>query len=268
LQGYVFAAWTGMAEIYDALGQADRAAEMRAKAQALFDKFNEVFWDEEFGGYAYALDGEKQKVLTSVSNVGHLLWSGIVPPERAAKVVARLMAPDMFSGWGVRTLSADHPLYSPIAYHNGSVWPHDNGLISQGFARYGFHAEAAILARAVSGAASQFALHQIPELYAGLASAETPFPVQVPGANVPQAWAAGSAFSFVTALLGIEPDAPNGKLHLTPALPPWLPDVTLRGLRVGAETFDLRFWRDGEATRVEVLAGDAASVVIEGMPTG
>jgi glycogen debranching enzyme len=266
LQGYVFAAWTGMAEVFEALGRPDKAAEMRAKAQALFDKFNEVFWDEGFGGYAYALDGEKKKVLTSVSNVGHLLWSGIVPPERAAKVVARLMGPDMFSGWGVRTLSANHPLYSPIAYHNGSVWPHDNGLIAQGFARYGFHAEAAILARAVSGAASQFALHQIPELYAGLASGETPFPVQVPGANVPQAWAAGSAFSFVSALLGIEPDAPNGKLHLTPALPAWLPEVTLRALRVGNQRFDLRFWRDGEATRVKVLSGDAGAVVVSGVP--
>ncbi len=105
LQGYVYAAWTGMAEIYAALGQEDRAAELRVKAVALLQKFNDVFWDEEWGGYVYALDGEKQPVKTSVSNVGHLLWSGIVPPERAARVVARLMAPDMFSGWGIRTLS-------------------------------------------------------------------------------------------------------------------------------------------------------------------
>ena len=262
LQGYVFAAFTGMAEVFDALGRADRAADMRAKATALFKKFNDVFWDEGFGGYAYALDGEKKKVLTSVSNVGHLLWSGIVPPERAGRVVARLMAPDMFSGWGIRTLSADHPSYNPLAYHNGSVWPHDNGLIAQGFSRYGFHAEAAQLARAVSGAAAFFSLHQIPELYAGLPRDIAAFPVQVPGANVPQAWAAGSAFSFLAALLGIEADAPNNVLRLAPALPHWLPEVTLCDLRVGAHTFDLRFWHDHGATRVEVLRGDAGAVVV------
>jgi glycogen debranching enzyme len=266
LQGYAFAAFTGMAEVFAALGRPERAAEMRAKAAALFDKFNEVFWDDAFGGYAYALDGEKNKVLTSVSNVGHLLWSGIVPQERAGRVVARLMAPDMFSGWGVRTLSANHPLYNPVAYHNGSVWPHDNGLIAQGFARYGFRSEAAQLARAVSGAAAFFSLHQIPELYAGLPRAAAPFPVQVPGANVPQAWAAGSAFSFLQALLGIEADAPNGVLRLGPALPHWLPDVTLRDLHMGGQSFDLRFWRDNGATRVEVLKGDAGAVLVASPP--
>jgi len=266
LQGYVFAAWTGMAEIYDALGRADRADDMRTKATALFDKFNEVFWDEVWGGYAFALDGEKKKVLTSVSNVGHLLWSGIVPPERAGRVVARLMAPDMFSGWGIRTMSTGHRSYNPLAYHNGSVWPHDNGLIAQGFARYGFHAEAAQVARAISGAAASFALHQVPELYAGLPREIAPFPVQVPGANVPQAWAAGSAFSFLQALLGIEPDAPNGVLRLAPALPHWLPQITLRDLRFGSQRFDLHFRREGDATHVEVLAGDPKAVVVRPVP--
>jgi glycogen debranching enzyme len=264
LQGYVYAAWTGMAEIYDALDRPGRAEELRSKAAALFAKFNEVFWDEEFGGYVYALDGEKKKVLTSVSNVGHLLWSGIVPPERAGRVVARLMAADMFSGWGIRTLSTRHPLYNPLAYHNGTVWPHDNGLIAHGFARYGFHTEAAQVARAVSGAAAFFALHQVPELYAGLPRAGAPFPVQVPGANVPQAWAAASVFSFLQALLGIEPDAPNGVLRVAPALPAWLPEVTLRELRLGAARFDLQFTREGEVTRVEVLRGDADAVRIAG----
>jgi glycogen debranching enzyme len=262
LQGYVYAAWVGMAEIYDALGRPEGAKAMRAKAAALFEKFNAVFWDEAFGGYAYALDGEKQKVLTVVSNVGHLLWSGIVPAERAGRVVARLMDPTMFSGWGIRTLAAGHPSYDPLSYHNGSVWPHDNGLIAQGFARYGFHAEAARVARAISGAASFFALHQIPELYAGLPRAATAFPVQVLGANVPQAWAAGSAFSFLQALLGMEADAPRGVLRLAPSLPAWLPEVTLRDLRMGRETFDLRCWRDGDATRVEVLRGNAEAVSV------
>jgi len=262
LQGYVYAGWTGMAEIYDALGQPDQAAALRDKAADLARRFDAAFWDDDFGGYAYALDGDKQRVLTSVSNVGHLLWSGIVPPARAALVVRRLMAPDMFSGWGIRTLSAAHPAFNPYAYHNGSVWPHDNGLIAQGFARYGFTEEAAQVARAVSGAAAYFALHQVPELYAGLPRAVAPFPVQCLGANVPQAWAAGSAFSFLQAMLGMQPDAPNGVLRLAPALPAWLPELTLRDLWLNGARYDLHFRRLGDTTITEVLAGDPAAIVV------
>ncbi len=267
LQGYVYAAWRGMAELYDAAGAPDRAEELRAKAAALYERFNEAFWNNDFGGYAYALDGDKRQVLTSVSNVGHLLWCGIVAPERAAQVVARLMAPDMFSGWGIRTLSAEHPAYNPYAYHNGSVWPHDNGLTVQGMRRYGFAAEANQVIRAVSDAAASFALHQVPELYAGLPRDVAPFPVQVPGANVPQAWAAGAAFAFLQAILGLEPDAPNGVLRLDPALPAWLPDLTLHDLQLGNRTFDLRFYRDGDRTITEVLRGDPASIIAAG-PAG
>ena len=117
----------------------DRARTLRAKAAALFERFNALFWDEEAGFYAYMLDGEKRPVLTVASNPGHLLWSGIVPAERAGRVIARLLAPDMNSGWGIRTLSGDHPAYNPYSYQNGSVWPHDNGLIALGMKRYGFH---------------------------------------------------------------------------------------------------------------------------------
>jgi glycogen debranching enzyme len=121
LQGYVFDAWVRMAEVFDALGQSDRAQELRAKAAALFDRFNEAFWDEELGFYAFALDGEKKKVLTVASNAGHCLWSGIVPLERAARVVQRLIAPDMWTGWGIRTLSAENPAFNPYNYHTGPV---------------------------------------------------------------------------------------------------------------------------------------------------
>ena len=133
-------------------------------------------------------------MLSVASNPGHCLWSGIVPPERAAKVVKRLMEPDMWSGWGIRTLSADHPAYNPYSYQNGAVWPHDNALIALGFRRYGFADEAARIARDISGAAGYFMLHQMPELYSGLQRDPTNFPVQYLGANVPQAWAAGSLF--------------------------------------------------------------------------
>jgi glycogen debranching enzyme len=262
LQGYVYDAWLRMAEIYDRIGKADRARALREKAQVLFHHFNEAFWDEDSGFYAYALDGGKRKVLSVVSNPGHCLWSGIVPPDRAARVVERLMKPDMWSGWGIRTLSAEHPSFNPYSYQNGSVWPHDNGIIALGFKRYGFAAEAARIARDVSQAGSFFEMHQLPELYAGIQRNDTNFPVQYLGANVPQAWAAGSVFSFLQAILGIQPDAPNGRLYIDPALPSWLPDLTLIDLRLGDKHFDLRFWRTDEKTRFEVLKGDPDAIVL------
>ena len=260
LQGYVYDARVRMAEVFDALGKPDRAADLRAKAAALFKKFNETFWDEDTGFYAYMLDGEKRKVMTVASNPGHLLWSGIVPPDRAARVVARLMQPDMNSGWGIRTLSAKHPAYNPYSYQNGSVWPHDNSLIALGFKRYGFSTEAGQIARGICDAASHFLLNQLPELYAGVQRNGANFPVQYLGANVPQAWAAGSCFALLQAILGIQPDAANDSLYVDPNLPDWLPDVTLKDLRLGRRHFDIRFRREGEETVWTVLRGDATLV--------
>jgi glycogen debranching enzyme len=260
LQGYVYDAWLRMAEIYDAFERPDAAHALRAKAADLFRKFNEAFWDEAGGFYAFMLDGEKRPVLSVTSNPGHCLYSGIVPPARAGRVVARLLARDMNSGWGIRTLSSAHPAYNPYAYQLGAVWPHDNAIIAAGFRRYGFAAEAASIARDITEAASHFLLHQMPELYAGIERDGTTFPVQYRNANVPQAWAAGSAFMLLQTLLGIEPDAPRGKLYLDPALPDWLPDVTLYGLRLGEQAFDIGFRRDGDETKFEVLRGDANMV--------
>lgn len=260
LQGYVYDAWRRMAEIYEALGRRSRARALRAKAETLFTRFNEAFWDEESGFYALCLDGDKKKVMSVASNPGHCLWSRIVPGACAARVVSRLLQPDMWSGWGIRTLSADHPRYNPMSYQNGSVWPHDNGLIAIGFKQYGFTEEAARIARAVTDAGSYFALYQMPELYAGMQREDANFPVQYPDANVPQAWAAGSVFSLLQALLGFEPDAPHGKLYVDPVLPEWLPDLSLIDLRLGKEMFDLRFWREDGQTRFEVLKGNAAMV--------
>ncbi len=260
LQGYVYDAWQRMAEIYDALDRPDDARTLRAKAGELFRKFNEVFWDEADGFYAFMLDGEKNPVFSVASNPGHCLYSGIVPKERAGRVVARLMAPDMNSGWGIRTLSSQHVSYNPYTYQLGSVWPHDNAIIAAGCKRYGFHAEAAHIARDISGAASHFLLNQVPELYAGIPRDGTAFPVQYRGANVPQAWAAGSAFMLLHTLLGIEHDAPGGVLHVDPMLPEWLPDVTLYGLRLGQQEFDIGFWREGSETQFKVLRGDAQAV--------
>ncbi len=164
------AAWSRMAEIYDELGKRDRARDLRRKAEERFARFNEIFWDEDSGFYALCLDGDKNKVMTVASNPGRRLWSRIVPPERAERVVSRLLQPDMWSGWGIRTLSARHPRYNPMSYQNGSVWPHDNGFIAIGFKQYGFAEAAARVARAVCDAGGYFALYQMPELYASNAT--------------------------------------------------------------------------------------------------
>src|SRR3984885_6642861 len=260
LQGYVYAAWLGMARIYDALDKKAKATRLRKKAAVLFEKFNAAFWDEKTGFYAYGLDGDKKKIMSVVSNPGHLLWSGIVPPERAAKVVKRLMAPDMWSGWGIRTLSADHPSFNPLGYQLGAIWPHDNSIIALGFRRYGFAAEAAMIARDISRVASHFQCNQVPELFAGNQRDGTSFPVQYLGANVPQAWAAASAFALLQAMLGIFLDAPAGKLYVDPSLPEWLPDVTLRKLTVGKQSFAIRFWRESGETKFEVQEGNPDAV--------
>jgi glycogen debranching enzyme len=256
LQGYVYDAWARMAIVFDAVGKPDRAAELRAKAACLFARFNEAFWDEELGFYAYALDGDKKKVLTIASNAGHCLWSGIVPRERAKKVVDRLMASDMCTGWGIRTLSAAHPAFNPYNYQTGSVWPHDNAIIAGGFKLYGFSEEAARVAHDVSVAASHFLLNQLPELYTAPERNESNFPAQYIGANVPQAWAAGAVFMFTQALLGFLSDAPSNKLYIDPSLPAWLPDLTVRDLRIGKHKLDIRFWREGDQTAFDVVKGN------------
>ncbi|HEY7901536.1 MAG TPA: glycogen debranching N-terminal domain-containing protein [Caulobacteraceae bacterium] len=260
LQAYVYDAWLRMAQVYDALGKPGRAGTLRRRAKALFKRFNEDFWDEELGCYAFCLDGDKQKVLSVASNPGQCLWAGIATPERAGKVVRRLMKKDMWSGWGVRTLSSEHAAYNPYSYQNGAVWPHDNALIAAGFRRYGFDKEAAALARGVIEASSYFIQHQLPELYSGLQRAPESFPVQYLGANVPQGWAAGACFAFLQSMLGFAPDAPAGKLYLDPRLPDWMPKIAIAGLQVAGQKFDIAFWRDGATTRYEVTKGDPKAV--------
>jgi glycogen debranching enzyme len=265
LQGYVYDAWLRMAQIYDALDKGDHAAKLRRKAASLFQKFNETFWNETEGFFAYALDGEKRPVLSIASNPGQCLWSGIVPPDRARRVADRLMKPDMWSGWGIRTLSADHTSFNPFNYQTGAVWPHDNGFIAQGMKRYGFHDETCRIAEAITRAAGYFAMDQMPELYAGTQRHDSNFPVQYVGANVPQGWAAGSIFSLLQAMLGFQPDAPNKILYVDPVLPDWMPELTVRDLRIASLTFDIRFARRGEVTEFEVTQGPKDAVVRRAM---
>lgn len=254
LQGYTFDAWLRMAHAFEHFNQPDLADTLRRKAAALQRKVEELFWCEETGFYAYALDGDKKQVRTIASNPGHLLWSGIVSRERARRVIARLLEPDMWSGWGIRTLSEKNPAFNPFSYQNGSIWPHDNGIIAMGCKHYGFSQEAASIARGISEAASYFVFYRLPELYAGTAREAGAFPVQYLGANVPQAWAAGSVFHLLRALLGLDADAHSNTLYIDPVLPRWLPDITLHNLRVGMGMVTLRFWREQDETRYDVLS--------------
>jgi len=251
LQGYVFEARLRMAEIFTAQGEHDVAAELRRQAAILQQRVEEQFWCEDLQYYSLALDGDKRRVPTVTSNPGHLLWTGTVRRDRADSVVRRLLGPDLWSGWGIRTLSAAHSAYNPFAYQCGAVWPHDNGLIALGLKRYGYHAEAAQVARGIIEAASHFVSYRLPELFAGAERTAEGFPVQYPGANIPQGWAAGSVFHLLTALLGIRADAPNGCLYIDPYLPEWIPDVTLRRLSIGTCRVDLRIWREDDCTHWE-----------------
>lgn len=263
VQGYVYDAWQRVAKIYEIWEDHDRAKELRQKAKDLYQRFNDRFWMEEEGFYCLGLDSEKQQIRAITSNPGHLLWSGIVPPERAHRLVRRLFQPDLWCGWGIRTLSAKNPAYNPISYQLGSVWPHDNSLIAAGLKRYGYHQEANRIAEATFAAASYFESGRMPELFAGIERSPESFPVPYPDANIPQAWAAGSIFLLIRALLGLEADAPNQRLRVQPALPEWLPDLTLNHLVVGAAKVDLRFWRVGDQTRWEVTHLDGKLNVYE-----
>ncbi len=228
VQGYAYEAKRSMAEIYRLLDRPKDAAKLDGEADKLKKNFEAAFWMPDKGFYAIALDGRKRQVNSISSNPGHCLWSGLIAEDKASKVVERLLAPDMFSGWGVRTLSSDMARYNPLSYHNGSIWPHDNSMIAAGMARYGFKKEAHTVAYAMLDAASQFPNSSLPELFAGYPRRTYSFPVPYPSANAPQAWACGAIIYFLETLLNVEvvdnqlvvhPRAAGGvRLHLTNAV--------------------------------------------------
>ena len=248
-QSLVIAAKRSWATVLETVyGDRRRAKRLRAEADRLADALESRFWWEEEGTYYLGLDGGKQPIASVASNPGQLLWQHAVQPERAASVARRLLAADMWTGWGIRTLSAEHPRYNPFSYQLGSVWPHDNVIAAAGFRNYGLDDAAHQVARGLFDAADQFAAHRIPELFAGLERDLGGFPVQYLGANVPQAWAAGSIIQLVSMLLGLEADAPARTLVARPALPEWLPRIRLEHLAVGDATIDLTVTRLPDAT--------------------
>lgn len=229
LQGYVYDAKLRVAELADGpLAAPDLAARLRAEAARLREAFDRDFWIPRRGGYyAIALDGDKRQVDSLTSNIGHLLWSGIVPEDRAGAVVARLMSVELFSGWGVRTLSTSDRGYNPIGYHAGTVWPHDNSLIVMGLARYGYREEANRIATAQIEAAA-FTGFRLPEAFAGHTRSVARFPIPYPTACSPQAWATAAPLVFLRAMLGL--DARDGRLWMDPMIPTEFGRVELRGI--------------------------------------
>ncbi len=242
VQGYVYDAKVRLAELAREVWRERELAErLERDAEELRARFDKAFWCDARGGYyALALDGNKEPVDSLTSNVGHLLWSGIVLPERADAVVDQLMGEALWSGWGVRTMSATDAGFNPLAYHNGTVWPHDTSLIAWGLARYGRWPEAHRIIRRMLDAAAYFD-YQLPEVFAGFSRTETPFPIPYPTAARPQAWAAGAPVLLLRLLLGIEPDRRRHVLGtIAPEdLPAWAGAIRLTGVRAFDRTWDV-----------------------------
>jgi glycogen debranching enzyme len=265
VQAYVYMAKVRMADVYAALGDYERAVRLRDEATVLRRRFQERFWVEGDGFFAGALDGDKRPVRTTVSNPGHALYCGILEAHHARAVTDRLFEPDMFSGWGIRTMSKGAAGYNPMSYHNGTVWPHDNALIAAGLKRYGFLDETNRVATAMFEAAQFADYMRLPELFCGFTRRTPSPPVQYPVACSPQAWAAGAPFLLLQAMLGISAVAHENVLTVNkPHLPAWLNEVEIRNLRVGDSTLSLVFRREGDTTGFSLLARDGdVRVVME-----
>ncbi|HET7138292.1 MAG TPA: glycogen debranching N-terminal domain-containing protein [Gaiellaceae bacterium] len=240
-QGYVYDAKLRTAELARRVWSDDEtAARLEREAAELRRRFDAAFWLPEHGWYALGLDGAKRPIDALASNMGHLLWSGLVPPERVAAVAGRLTAGPLWSGWGIRTLAADEAAFDPVEYHDGTVWPHDNSLIAYGLARSGHAVEAQRVVRALLDCASFFE-HRLPEHFAGFERSGEEPPGAVPASARPQAWAAGTPVLLLRALLRLEPDPDARVLHVADgALPEWAEGLTVDGVHAFGRRWDVR----------------------------
>jgi len=257
VQGYVYQAKIEMAALFRRVGEEERASALEEQGERLREHFNRDFWVDA-GYYALALQQHNRKAAVLSSNAGHALWSGIAQPERAGKIVEWLLSDEMFTGWGVRTLTSGALRYNPLGYHLGTVWPHDNSLIAAGFKRYGFDHEALKIMSGLIEAAVHFQSYRLPELFGGFAQQDYGIPVSYPVACQPQAWSAGAVPYLLTAALGLEGDGFESKLRIVrPMLPENVNQVEVRGLRVGQGLVDLLFTRSGDhvAAKVQQLEG-------------
>jgi glycogen debranching enzyme len=267
-QAFHYIALQRMAEILVALEEPDRAEAYLDRAAELRRRWHEAFGMPREGYYALALDGRGEQVTSITSNPGHALAAGIVPTQVARQVADRLLSPAMFNGWGVRTLADDHPSYNPFAYHLGTVWPVENATFALGFKRYGLDDHVARLVDAQLEAAAASPDARLPEALTGHPREPKVGPIPYPDACSPQAWSSSAVVQLVQVMLGLYPFAPLHMLSLVrPQLPAWLPELTLRNLRVGRATVDVRFTRrsDGSATH-KVLRKDGTLLIVPSGP--
>jgi len=254
VQGYVYAAKRGMADLFERVGEQKMADRLKQEAQQLRERFNREFWMDEKGCYALALQKNGRPAAVVSSNAGHALWTGIADDAKAHRTITRLMDADMFSGWGVRTLSGQERAFNPIGYHLGTVWPHDNSILAAGFRRYGRDDEALRIFHGLFDAAFYFREHQLPELFCGFSRQDHEIPIDYPVACHPQAWAAGTLPFLLSTLLGLEPDAFSKRLRIVrPLLPQGLDRLNVKGLRVGGASVDLAFRRGSAGIDAEVM---------------
>jgi len=254
VQGYAFAAWRGAARLAAARGDHDEARRWDDRAAAVQQQFERAFWCEDLGTYALALDARKAPCRVRSSNAGHCLFTGIASPEHARRVADSLMSDAMFSGWGIRTVSAGAARYNPMSYHNGSMWPHDNALIAAGLARYGLMAEASRLLGALFDLSQAVDLYRLPELICGFHRRENGFPTLYPVACAPQAWAAGAVFLLLQASLGMQVDAVRRRLSFTCAvLPEEVEWLRILNLRISDASVDLLLTRHAHDLGITVL---------------
>jgi glycogen debranching enzyme len=254
IQGYAYAAWRGAAELAIVRGDARSAEVWKERAERVRARFEEVFWCEEIGTYALALDGKKKPCRVRSSNPGHCLFAGITNSERARHVAQTLLSDDSFTGWGIRTIAAGEARYNPISYHNGSIWPHDNAVIAAGLARYGLTHGAARVMEAMLSLSAVVDLHRLPELICGFHRRQGENPTLYPVACAPQAWAAGAVYTFLSSCLGLRVDAERREVEVSQAnLPSALEWLRITNLQVADASVDLLFTQHIHDVGVTVL---------------
>jgi glycogen debranching enzyme len=254
VQGYVFLAKRVAARCARRLGRAEQARKLDAEADSLAQRFETAFWCPELQTYALALDGAKEPCRVRTSNAGQVLFTGIAQPDRAIQVARGLLEPRFFSGWGIRTVAKGEARYNPMSYHNGSIWPHDNAIIALGLARYGQTHLVKELFQGVFDAAAYMDLRRLPELFCGFRRQRGQGPTLYPVACAPQAWASATPFTLLEASLGLEFDLPSGEIRLrNPVLPPFMDEVLLRNLWLGAASADITVRRHKDAISLDIL---------------
>jgi glycogen debranching enzyme len=265
VQGYAFAAWRAAAALAAALGRTDQSADFAKRSEKLKADFDRVFWCDEVGTYALALDGDKRPCRVRTSNAGQCLYSGIVHAGRAARLAQTLLAPESFSGWGIRTVASNEPRYNAMGYHNGGVSPHDNALIACGLARYPMVEQASRIFTGLFDTAMYLDLHRVPELFCGFPRDPGEGAILYPVACAPQAWSAASVFLLFHACLGLTIDGVASKISFVrPWLPSFLNEARILNLKIAKASVDLAVVRHENDVSVKVLrkSGDVEIVVV------